>query len=170
MELHQPLLYLDWNLLFSAITVLVLFLILKHFFFEKVRNFMLDRQKSIDDALKNAEDVNVEAQKELEKYQAKIAGAESEGQEILKDARDKAKVQADKIIDGANEKAGAIVDQSYQDMERERVRAKKEMQSEVSSLAVLAASKIIQRELNPKDHEDIVNKILEEAEEETWNQ
>ena len=38
MELYQPLLSLNWNMLFTAITVIVLFFILKHFFFEKVHN------------------------------------------------------------------------------------------------------------------------------------
>ena len=32
-KLYQGLLEINWNLLFSAITVLVLYLILKHFFF-----------------------------------------------------------------------------------------------------------------------------------------
>lgn len=169
MELHQPLLALNWNLLFSVITVLVLFLVLKHFFFEKVHNFMLEREKVIEAALKNAVDVNQEAQKELENYQAKLAEAEGEGQEILKKARDEAKVQAEKILEGAQEKASAIVEQSHKDMERERMRAKKQMQSEVSSLAVLAASKIIEKELNPEDHAEIVNKIIEEAEAEPWS-
>ena len=170
MKLHQPLLSLDWNLLFSAVTVLVLFLILKHFFFDKVHNFMEERQKSIEDALKNAEDVNAEAQKELDKYKAKLAEAEDEGLVIMKNARDEARVQAEKIIASAHDEAGDIVEQSYQNMERERIRAKKEMQSEVSSLAVLAASKIIERELNPDDHNEIINKIIEEAEAEPWNQ
>ncbi len=169
MELHQPLLALNWNLLFSAITVLVLFFVLKHFFFEKVHNFMLEREKVIEAALKNAVDVNQEAQKELENYQAKLAEAEGEGQEILKNARNEAKVQAEKILEGAQEKASAIVEQSYKDMEREKIRAKKEMQSEVSSLALLAASQIIEKELNPEDHAEIVNKIIEEAEAESWS-
>ena len=34
-KLYQGLLEINWNLLFSAITVLVLYLILKHFFFSE---------------------------------------------------------------------------------------------------------------------------------------
>ena len=45
MKVYQPLLYVDWNLLFSAVTVLVLFLILKHFFFEKVHDFMWQEKR-----------------------------------------------------------------------------------------------------------------------------
>ena len=41
---HQDLLTINWNLIFSIITVLVLILILKHFFFEKVKKFRLIRR------------------------------------------------------------------------------------------------------------------------------
>ena len=46
-KLYQGLLEINWNLLFSAITVLVLYLILKHFFFEKVHNFMEARKAAV---------------------------------------------------------------------------------------------------------------------------
>ena len=40
MKMVQPLLSFNWNLVFTAVTVIVLYLILKHFFFEKVHQFM----------------------------------------------------------------------------------------------------------------------------------
>ena len=169
MELYQPLLAINWNLLFSAITVLVLFLILKHFFFEKVHNFMVEREKSVSDALQNAEDVNKEAQKTLDSYHAKLENAEDEGNEIIKTAKEEAKLRADQIIEGAETKAEAIAEQSRKEIERDRIKARKEMKSEVNSLAVLAASQIIEKELNPEDQEEIVNKIIEEAEAEPWS-
>ena len=53
-ELYQGLLEINWNLLFSAITVLVLYLILKHFFFEKVHKFMVARQEAVQKELDDA--------------------------------------------------------------------------------------------------------------------
>ena len=44
---HQDLLTINWNLIFSVITVLVLILILKHFFFEKVKKFMDERKAQV---------------------------------------------------------------------------------------------------------------------------
>ena len=55
MTVYEPLLAFNWNLLFSAITVLVLFLILKKFFFEKVHNFMEERENEVRTQFETAE-------------------------------------------------------------------------------------------------------------------
>ena len=61
-KLYQGLLEINWNLLFSAITVLVLYLILKHFFFEKVHKFMEARKAAVQDNLDRAKATEEEAQ------------------------------------------------------------------------------------------------------------
>lgn len=169
MEMYQPLLAFNWNLLFSAVTVLVLFLVLKHFFFEKVHNFMKEREKAVESALKNAADVNVEAQKKLENYESQLANAEKESREIIKAARDQAKVQAESILEEADLKANKIIEQSHKNIKRDKIQARKELRDEVSSLALIAAGKIMEKELNPEEHEEIINRILKDAEDEPWN-
>ena len=169
MELYQPLLSLNWNMLFTAITVIVLFFILKHFFFEKVHNFMVEREKQVRESLENAEKTNEEADKKLKTYEEKLAGADSERRQILKAARDEAKVQAREILDEADEKARALIEHSQKEIRREKYNARKELQEELGSLAVMAAEKIVEKELRPEDHKEIVDKIIEEAEEKPWS-
>ena len=77
-KLYQGLLEINWNLLFSAITVLVLYLILKHFFFEKVHNFMEARKAAVQASLDQAEAANEEAQTLLADYRTTLANAETE--------------------------------------------------------------------------------------------
>ena len=169
MELYQPLLSLNWNMLFTAITVIVLFFILKHFFFEKVHNFMVEREKQVRESLENAEKTNEEADKKLKTYEEKLAGPDSESRQILKAARDEAKVQAREILDEADEKARALIEHSQKEIRREKYNARKELQEELGSLAVMAAEKIVEKELRPEDHKEIVDKIIEEAEEKPWS-
>ena len=169
MELYQPLMSLNWNLLFTAITVIVLFFILKRFFFEKVHDFMVQREKDIRDSLANAERTNEEAERKLKDYQEKLAGAENEGRQILKAARDEAKVQAKEIVDEAGEKARALMEHSQKEIRREKYNARRELQEELSTLAVMAAEKIVEKELRDEDHQAIVDKIIEEAEEKPWS-
>ena len=169
MELYQPLLSLNWNMLFTAITVIVLFFILKHFFFEKVHNFMVEREKQVRESLENAEKTNEEADKKLKTYEEKLAGADSESRQILKAARDEAKVQAREILDEADEKARALIEHSQKEIPREKYNARKELQQELGSLAVMATEKIVEKELRPEDHKEIVDKIIEEAEEKPWS-
>ena len=169
MKMVQPLLSFNWNLVFTAVTVIALYLILKHFFFEKVHQFMIDREKAVQDSLDHAEEVNRNANEQKQLYEEKMAGAEAESRQILKAARDEAKVQAKEIIEEADQKARNMLEHSQKEIRREQFNARKELQEEVGSLAILAAEKILEKELTPADHTELVDKIIEEADEKPWN-
>lgn len=169
MGMVQPLLTINWNLLFTLITIIVLFIILKVFFFEKVHKFMMDRENEIKSSIENADNVNKLADEKLQNYEAKIANVEMESRQMLKAARDEAKVQAKEIVDSANEKARNLIDHSQKEIRREQYNARKELKEEVGSLAIMAAEQILEKELSPETHEEIINKIIEEADEKPWS-
>ena len=169
MTVYDPLLALNWNLLFSAITVLVLFLILKKFFFEKVHNFMEERENEVRTQFETAEENNRLAEQKLMDYEERIKNYQSEGREIIKAAKDDAKVQAQSILDDAKEKARVAVEKSEAEIERQKNNARRELKDEIGSLAVMAAERIIEKELSDRNQSEIVDKIIREAEEERWS-
>ena len=169
MTVYEPLLALNWNLLFSAITVLVLFLILKKFFFEKVHNFMEERENEVRTQFETAEENNRLAEQKLMDYEERIKNYQSEGREIIKAAKDDAKVQAQSILDDAKEKARVAIEKSEAEIERQKNNARRELKDEISSLAVMAAERIIEKELSDRNQSEIVDKIIREAEEERWS-
>ena len=141
MEKYAELIHLDWTLLMVAVNVLILYLILKHFFFEKVHNFMLDRQNAVKDAFDHAERTNQMADDKLAEYNKKIAGIEEEGREIIKKAKNKADAQTKEIVDEANKKANELLLQAQREIEREKIKAVGEMRHQIAGLAVYAAEK-----------------------------
>lgn len=153
----------------SIITFLVLFLILKHFLFDKVHDFMEARTKEVEDSLNNAAETNRLADAKLKDYEERISNVESESREIIKKARDEAKVQADTIVEEAHEKAHLTLEQAQQQIEREKLTARKELREEVGNLAMMAAGKILEKEVDAAEHQEIVDKIIEEAEKDPWN-
>ena len=155
--------------MFTAVTIIVLFIILKVFFFEKVHKFMMDRENEIRSSIENADNVNKLADEKLQNYEAKIANVEMESRQMLKAARDEAKVQAKEIVDSANEKARNLIDHSQKEIRREQYNARKELKEEVGNLAMMAAEQILEKELSPETHEEIINKIIEEADEKPWS-
>ena len=169
MTVYEPLLALNWNLLFSAITVLVLFLILKKFFFEKVHNFMEERENEVRTQFETAEENNRLAEQKRMDYEERIKNYQSEGREIIKAAKDDAKVQAQSILDDAKEKARVAIEKSEAEIERQKNNARRELKDEIGSLAVMAAERIIEKELSDRNQSEIVDKIIREAEEERWS-
>lgn len=167
-KLYQGLLEINWNLLFSAITVLVLYLILKHFFFEKVHKFMEARKAAVQDNLDRAKATEEEAQALLSEYQATLSNAEEEKRAIIKEAKAEADRRADAIVGEAKIQAQRIVSEAHENMRAEEEKAVVQLKKEVSSLAVLAAERIVQRELDEKSQQALVDQVLEEAAREKW--
>ena len=52
---------------------------------------------------------------------------------------------------------------------REKFTARKELRQEVGALAAMAAGKILEKEVDAAEHQEIVDKIIEEAEKDPWN-
>lgn len=167
-HLHQGLIEFSWTLVMIWVTVLVLYLILKRFFFEKVRNFMLEREAAVRDSFDNAERVNLLAEEKLTDYKEQIANLEAEGREIIKNAKVRAEAQAKDITDEANRKASEMIVQAQREIDRERQKAVAEMKQQIAGLAIYAAEKIIERQLEASGHEEIIQGIIEQAGKAEW--
>lgn len=165
----QPIISITWSSLMILINVVILYVIMKRFFFEKIHNFMKARQDAVKDAIATAEDTNKKADLKMENYQRKIAKLEAEGRDIIRDSKMKADGQAKRILDEANQQAGELIVKAEKEIEREKVKALADMKSEVTTLALLAAAKIMEQELsNNEEQQQLVNRVIEEAGKSGW--
>jgi ATP synthase F0, B subunit len=161
---HQDLLTINWNLIFSVITVLVLILILKHFFFEKVKKFMDERKAQVEEQFQKADEAENQARKKLDKYNEILAGAEKEKRAIIAGAMENAKIQADSVLDEARKEAADIREKSRIQIEREKAAARKEIHNEASELAVQVAEKILENKLDADAQASVIDEIISRSE------
>jgi len=80
-----------------------------------------------------------------------VANGEKRASEIVETAKTQAKVEGDRIIAGAK----AEIDQ-------EVFRAKEQLRTQVSAIALAGASKILGREIDAKAHNDLLDKLVSE--------
>lgn len=165
---HTALIEFNWTLLMVAINIFILYLIMKRFFFEKIREFMLERQNAISDAFENAESVSRQADEKLSDYKKQIASIEAEGRDIIKNAKIKADAQAKEITDEASRKASEMMLQAQREIEREKIKAVNDMRQQIAGLAIYAAEKIIEKQLDSAGQEEIVQRIIEQAGTTEW--
>ena len=165
---YTGLIEINWSIIMIWITVNVLFLVLKKFFFEKVKNFMETRSNSIQDAFDSAEAVNRRADEKMQNYTKRIANVEAEGREIIRDAKIKADAQAREIIEDANKQATEIMNKAEKNIEREKQKAMEEMRKEVAALAMLAAERIVEREIQNIGQDEIVDEVINKARSTGW--
>ena len=165
---YTGLIEINWSIIMIWITVIVLFLVLKKFFFEKVKNFMETRSNSIQDAFDSAEAVNRRADEKMQNYTKRIANVEAEGREIIRDAKIKADAQAREIIEDANKQATEIMNKAEKNIEREKQKAMEEMRKDVAALAMLAAERIVEREIQNIGQDEIVDEVINKARSTGW--
>jgi len=105
-----------------------------------------------------------------EKGAQELARARDSADAIVREAREKAtqiveqaQRQANDLVDQAKGTAtseGArLLEQAKQQIELETSHAREALRREVATIAVSAASKVLEREINPQTHADLLNKL-----------
>lgn len=150
-----------WTMLFTWVNMLILFLLVKKFLFKPVTAIIEKRQAEIDTMYNNANNANEKAISLEKEYNVKISQARDEAGEIIKNATVSAKKREEEILDQAREKAVSMTQKASAEIEQEKKKAYQEIKQEISEISVSIAQKMVQREINPKDHEALIAKFIE---------
>jgi F-type H+-transporting ATPase subunit b len=121
------------------------------------------RQKKIADGLAAAS----KSEKDLNEAQAR-------SKEIIREARDRAAQIVDQAGKRSNEiveeakgtasgEAQRLVAQAHEEVTRESSRAREQLRKEVGKLAVEGASRLLGREIDPKTHAELLDKLAAEV-------
>lgn len=168
MKLHAGLIEFNWTLVFMWLTVITLYFIMKRFFFEKVHNFMEARTNQVKESFENADHVNLLAEEKLDTYNKKLAEIEGEGREIIKNAKVQADMQAKSILDDAGKRAHQIIRQAEEEIEKKRLQAISDMRTQIADLAMLAAEKVLEQQLDDYRQDELIDHIITEAGKSAW--
>jgi len=163
-----PLIGFNWTLLMVLVTFIVLYLVLKRFFFEKLRTFMLAREQKIKDAFDNADAASRAAEDRLADYNTKLADIESERRELLRAAKLQADENAKNIVKTAEAQAAKIMAQTEREIAHERELAIQDMREQIAMISIYAAEKILEQNIDATRQQAIINSAIEEAGNSTW--
>ena len=152
----------------TLVNFLILFFVLKHILFDKVNKIIDDRNSEVIGNITAAENKVLEADKLKESYEKQIANLESQGRDIVRDAKIKADAQAKEIIQEAEEKTAALLRQTEAEIERLQKRALEDMREEIGALAIFAAEKILEKQLDHQEQQAVIGKIIDEAGNARW--
>lgn len=156
------------DLIFAVANFLILVLILGKFLYKPFLGILEKRKQTIEDAFTNAEATNRKADEKYEAYTKKLARAEAESREIIKNARLKADDHANMIVEEAKAEAARIKLQAEKEAVREKEKALREVREQIGQLAILAAEQILEKEVSAEGQEDIIDRVLEKAGTSPW--
>ena len=153
----------DWNALFVLINLIVFFLLMKKFLFGRIAKVIDERRNIVNQELDEARKTNAEADEKLADYEQKISNYQTEGNQIIADARDSAKAEYDKIIDKAETDAEQIRTDAREKMQAEAETARKAAREEIASLAMQAAEKVVGANVSASTDSAIFDEFLKES-------
>lgn len=97
-----------------------------------------------------------------ESHRASVQG-EGGGCEIVGSATRRAAERSDEILRESSQQASAMVKKAERVIEQERIKAHKELKDEVADLSVMIASKIVERDVKPEDHERFIEDFIDKV-------
>ena len=156
----------DFNLLWTVFNLIIFFVLMKLFLFKPIKKAIEGRRAMLDGQLKQAKDTVNEANEKLADYEERIKNVDLEAQGIISDARGKAKVEYNKILDKANNDATRLKQDAQKQIELDTENARRDVKEELAKLAMEAAQKVVGESVSAKTDAEIYDKFLNESSDE----
>jgi F-type H+-transporting ATPase subunit b len=146
--------------IWTIITFLVLLWLLAKFAWKPLLTLLEKREETIRNSLKDAEKAREELEASNKKTEELMAEAREEVQGIISAGRAVAEKLQDDLVKKAKEKADILIAESKRQIQSEKDEALSEIKSEVVTLSLEIASKLIEKNLSDKDNREIIVKTL----------
>lgn len=147
----------------SIINILVLFLFLKVFLFQRVAAVIEERQRTLESSLKDADLTKLEAYQLKQDYENDIKEAGNQAGIILKEAKERAEIEYVAILSEAKKEAVKTMEDTRKAIELEREKSVEMAKTEIAGVALLAASKVIGKNVDNDTNQQYLGDFLKEV-------
>ena len=148
----KPLIGITYEFVFQLVNTFLVFFLLKKLLFKPVLGIIEAREKDIREDLAQGERAKKEG-----------LSLKSEYEEIIKQATLRAEQKETEIIAAAKQEASQLKEKASKDVEQERQKVMNEIKNEISNIAILAASKVIEKDIDSKKHKELIDNFIKEV-------
>lgn len=151
---------IDLTFIGQIVVFLTLVFLLTKFLYGPLNNLLQKRSEKIAEGLAAA-DAGKEAKAKAEKEIAvQMKEAVSKAQDLLAAAEKRAAEIREEAVNKARDEAKQIADAAREEVEAETNRARQVLRKEVADLAVLAAERVLEAELDAKKHAKLIDQVV----------
>ena len=163
-DVANPLLVLDPGLfVWTILSFLLLMFMLTKFAWNPLLKILNEREEKIRSSLEKAE----EAEKKLETLNIQgeeiLRNAKIESQKLLSSSKELAQNLKKEIELEAKEKSASIINQSRKQIKAERDEVIGEIKSELSSLSILIAEKLLKKNISSQENFKLIDESIEKV-------
>jgi len=152
-----------WKLGFQVVNFLLLLYLLNRFLFKPVLARLDERSSKIGKGLEDAEVAARDRELARAEREAAVTEARKEAADMLARANKIAEDTRKEILDQARAEAEKVTARAREEIVAEKDRAMAEIRSQVADLALMAAGKLVQRQMDGPTQRRLVEEFLAEV-------
>lgn len=161
--LSQDLVSIDWTFLAQLIAFALILYVLVRFLYNPVTTAMDARANTIRTGLAAAEEARKAAEEAQVRTDDQLAEARAQAQEILRQASQTATGLRGQIVAEAKAEAQKVIDRGRIEIDRERQAAIDDLRKVTADLALLAATRVVEKSLDTTDNRRLIAQAIAEA-------
>ncbi len=151
------------TLIFNVVNIIILFVFFRLFLFKPINNILEKRKELIVDSLQDADKKKAEAYRLKADYEAELKQAGDQAGSIIKEARERAEAQYNRVLQEAKQESAKVIEEANRMIELERKKSIESAQAEVAGIAMLAAAKVIGKNVDDNTNRQFLDDFLKEV-------
>lgn len=160
MQVQELVGIIPWTFVAQICNLFIQMYLIKRFLFKPVHEILKKRRAAADAEIIQAEETKAKAEAIRAEYERNMQDARQKANEILDSARNTAAIQSEKILKEAQDQTFAMKNKAEKEIAQEKKKAVNEVKGEIGDMAVEIAGKVIEREINEKDHEKLIDEFI----------
>lgn len=150
-----------FTLVAQILATVVLFLVVRFFFWNIVTGIIEKRKKAALEGLEEAQNLQDEANKNKEESQKILDDAKVRSAEIIANAQLSAKNEAQHIMDEAQKSIQSEKQKALDEVSEAEKNARINLKKEITDVAFELAGKMINKNLDPAANNEVINEYLQ---------
>ncbi|WP_342515336.1 F0F1 ATP synthase subunit B [Sporosarcina sp. FSL K6-1522] len=151
------------DILVTVVFFTILMVLLKKFAWGPLMGIMDQRAQMISNDIDAAEKSRLESQKLLEEQRSLLKEARDDAQSIVDNARKQGETQREELITAARSEVNRMKEAATLEIATEKEKAVAAVREEFVSLSILAASKVLGKEISEEDNRALIEETIVKA-------
>jgi F-type H+-transporting ATPase subunit b len=152
-----------WKLIVQLVAFVVFIMLFWRYALGPITRVLDERQERIRESMEAAERMQAELQATAARNEQILAEARRDAQQILAQAREQGEALVARAREEASRQADDYLARAQETLRNETEQARLQLRQEVAELAILAATRIIRKELDPATQARLIEETLAEA-------
>lgn len=148
------------TLIMNWINFGIIILLLRYFFWNKIKGIIEERQNLIEEKISKADEDTEKARMYLVKNEQILQSAKEEGKKITEKHKEKGEKLYEEIVSNAKVDVNSLKERASLEIEREKQKAEYEIKKQAIDLAVELSVKALEQKIDEETHRKLIGDFI----------